>query len=241
MKLAIPVGDGEPIDFECENNIGSRWTSSDILEGRTYPYLSFVDDVRVVFDVGANCGAASVHFARHYPEAEIHAFEPGSRQRAVLERNVAPLPNTRVHPIALSSTNRDAPLYLGLEGSGMSSLFRSSWTRDELEVVTVRDAADWVREHGIARIDVLKVDVEGSEVDVLTSLAPLLPTVKLLYVEYSSRAARRDVARLVEDTHELYIGKMFLDQGECAYISRAVAQLDAANEWLRSHFVAEQR
>ena len=76
-----------PFAFECEDTIASAWVSQGILQNQTYPVLPFVDDVRVVVDAGGNCGAAAVHFARHYPEAVVHTIEPGSLQRAILERN----------------------------------------------------------------------------------------------------------------------------------------------------------
>ena len=99
----------------------------------------------------------------------------------------------------------------------------------------MRAAGAWAAEHGIERIDVLKVDVE---VEVLESLADLLPTVKVLYVEYGSREIRRDIARLVDPTHELYDGVMYLDQGECVYLNRELVDLDAATTHLRQAFTA---
>jgi len=86
MKFTVDADLDTAFEFECADTIVSRWLCGQILEGKTYPYLDFVDDVQVVFDVGANCGATSVHLARHYPDAEIHAFEPGSEARAILER-----------------------------------------------------------------------------------------------------------------------------------------------------------
>jgi hypothetical protein len=109
---------------------------------------------------------------------------------------------------------------------------------DESEPVQLRAAGPWAAEHGIDRIDILKVDVELCEVPVLESLAPLLPTVKVLYVEYGSRQIRRDIARLVDPTHELYAGVMFLDQGECVYLGRDLVDLDAANDHLRQSFMS---
>ena len=82
---------------------------NEILGGQDLSVLPFVDDVQVVFDVGANCGAATVYFARHYPDAEIHSFEPGSEPRAFLERNAADYANAHVHPIGLSA-DRVVPL-----------------------------------------------------------------------------------------------------------------------------------
>jgi FkbM family methyltransferase len=241
MRLTVRGDDGEPIEFDCPDTIASRWTSTSILQGETYRYLPFVEDVRVVFDVGANCGAASVHFGRHYPDAVVHAFEPGREACSYLERNVAGLPNVVVHPIGLHSVDRAARLYKGDGDLGSASVIRRTVNLDESEPVQLRAAGTLAAEQGIDRIDVLKVDVEGCEVDVLTSLAALLPTVKVLYVEYDSRHARRALGRLLDETHELYGGKMLLDQGECVYVRSDLAGLDRATEVLRELIAATAR
>jgi hypothetical protein len=54
----------------------------------------------------------------------------------------------------------------------------------------------------------------------------------VLYVEYDSRQARRDLGRLLDDTHELFSGSMLLDQGECTYLRRDLAEGDAASNRL---------
>jgi FkbM family methyltransferase len=233
MKFTIDGDDGTPIDFECADTITSRWVCNAILAGKTYPYLPFVDDVQVVFDVGANCGATTVYFARHYPDAEVHSFEPGSEPLAFLERNAADYANAHVHPIGLHSVDQVVPLYKGRGDTVLGSVVRRSVNLDESEPVELRAAGSWTAEHGIERIDVLKVDVELCEVDVLESLAHLLPTVKVLYVEYGSRQIRRDIERLLDETHELYEGVMYLDQGECIYIRKDLADLDAATQYLK--------
>jgi FkbM family methyltransferase len=238
MRFTVRDDDGKLVEFECPDSIESRWTNGSILEGRTYPFLPFVDDVRVVFDVGANCGAASVHFARHYPAAAVHAFEPGREARSYLVRNVAALSNVRVHPIGLYSADQRARLYRGAGDLGQASVLRRAVNLDESEPVELRAGGTWAADQGIDRIDILKVDVEGCEVEVLEGLAALLPAVKVLFVEYDSRRARRALGRLLDPTHELYVGNMFLDQGECTYLRADIAELDAATEQLRRAFVA---
>lgn len=233
MQFTVEGDDGTPIEFECADTIASRWVCGEILVGNTYPVLPFVDDVRIVFDVGANCGAATVHFARHYPDAAVHSFEPGSEPGAILRRNADWYPNVQVHPFGLHSADQTVPLYKGDGDTILGSVFRRDINTDESEPVQLRAGGPWAEEQGIERIDVLKIDVEGCEADVLESLVPLLATVKVLYVEYDSRAARRDVARLVGATHELYNGVMFLDQGECVYLRKDLADLDVASAFLR--------
>jgi FkbM family methyltransferase len=238
MRFTERTDDGRQIEFECPDSFASRWTCASILKGRTYPHLPFVGEVLVVFDVGANCGAATVHFAGHHPGAAIHAFEPGREARGYLERNVASLPNVEIHPFGLHSVDQQARLYKGDGDLGMASVIRRTVNLDESEPVELRAAGAWAADHGIERIDILKVDVEGCEIDVLTSLAGLLPTVKVLFVEYDSRQARKALGRLLDASHELYTGMMLLDQGECVYLRADLAELDAATEHLRESFMA---
>lgn len=223
MKYDIPVEGGGTVAFECAPDLVSRWMHGDILAGKTYPNLPFVDDVQVIFDVGANCGSVTLHFARHHPNAVIHSFEPGTEQRAYLELNVASLPNVQVHPIGLHSEDQEVPLYFGEGNTGMASVIQRGVNLDGSEMVQLRAAGAWAAEHGIDRIDLLKIDVEGCEPDVLSSLAHLLPTVKVVYFEYDSRADRRAIDALLRPTHELYRGLVFLDQGECIYLRRDLA------------------
>jgi FkbM family methyltransferase len=221
MMLEVPVEDGAVVEFECADTWVSRWVCQTILEDKTYPHLPFIDDVQVVFDVGSNCGAAAVHFARLHPNAVVHAFEPGSPQRAILERNAAAYPNITVHPFGLAAHDAlGVPLYQGVGDTIVASLHQRSDTNTaESEPVDVRAAGPWAASHAIDRIDIAKVDVEGCEVEVVESLVDLLPTVKVLYVEYDSRVARRQIDRLLDGSHELfYASVMALDQGEGIYV-----------------------
>lgn len=236
--VRIEVVPGTTVDFECEPTISSVWVATDVLKGETYPHLPFVDDVRVIVDVGANCGAASVFFALHHPGAVVHAFEPAAAPRVLLERNTAGL-DVRVHPFGLYSEDGEVPFYAGAEGASiLGSVFPREVNAEATETVRLRDAAAWAAEEGVDRIDVLKVDVEGSEVHVLESLRPLLPTVKVVYVEYGSRALRRRVFELLEPTHEVYLGRLLLDQGECVFLRHDLLDVPGAIETLRDLFRA---
>jgi len=232
------TADGETIEFECENTIASRWTSREILNNSTYPTLPFIGSVETILDIGANCGAAAVHFARAYPDAAIHSFEPGSLQRSILERNAAGYPGIRVHPFGLHSEDQTLTLYPGLADSGQSSLIRSEFTSADGETVEIRSAAGWIEEAGVQQVDIVKVDVEGVETEVLRSLSSVLQQVKVVYVEYESRADRRTIDKILEPTHALYSGKVFLDQGELVYLANDLADQPEATDHLKAMLAA---
>lgn len=229
--------DETKVDFVCGESFAAKWINRCILDGRTYPLLPFVDDVRVVLDIGANCGAFSVHVARHHPGAQVHAFEPASEPFGYLSRNVADLPNVTAHRIGLHDHDAEVPFYLAEESINGSISSRPGVATGGTETVQLRDAAAWTAEHGIDRADIVKLDVEGCETEVLRSLEPLLPTVKVLYVEYDSRRARRELFSILDATHELYWGAlMVVDQGECVFVRADYADHPDVPEHLRMLF-----
>lgn len=219
MELEVTGADGESIHFHCGESLTARWVSRSILEDLTYPLVPFVDDVRVVLDIGANCGAFSVHAARAYPDAQVHAFEPAEEPFTYLERNAAGLPNVSAHRIGLHDHDAQLPFFRADESINGSVLRRDEIATGEMETVEVREAAGWLADQGLDRADIVKLDVEGCELEVLRSLAPVLSTVKVLYVEYDSREARREMFALLDATHDLYWATMMaLHQGEAVFL-----------------------
>jgi FkbM family methyltransferase len=221
MDLAVTLPDGAEITFECEHEIASAWVCKAILEGQTYPLVSFAGDVRTVWDAGANVGATSVFFAHMFPDATVHSFEPTTATRAILERNVADRPRVHVHPFGLLDHDDELELYAS-GWSGQHSVHRPDDGGEFVERVQLRTAGAVAAELGDVPIDVLKLDVEGCEVEVLESLGPdRLAQVKVLYVEYDHRSSRRRIEQLLGDTHDLFYSSMLLlDQGEMMWLSQ---------------------
>lgn len=232
MLLEADVG-GRRVKFECEDSLVSAWVCRSILEDRTYPALPFLDDVRVILDVGANCGAAAVHFALRHPRAEVHAFEPAAGPLAYARRNAAAHPSIMVHGFGLSESDAEVDLYHG-DASILGSVVRPSSVGTS-ERVRLRRGEAWAREAGIDRVDVLKVDVEGAETQVLEGLGELVAGAQVIYLEYDSRGARRDAEARLAATHELYFAShLFLDQGEIIYLARSLCDRAEAVEELRA-------
>jgi FkbM family methyltransferase len=234
VKLSTHQGGSPPADFECFDNWLSRWVCENILAGHTYPRLPGIDDVHTVVDVGANCGATSVYFARCFPEAAVHAVEPAAATFALLRRNAEPYPNIRVHNLGLHAVDRRVPLYAGAIDAGTASIFpRHGRNTDASEEIQLRAAQAWLDEQGIESIDLLKVDAEGCEADILEDIRDLLPGVSVIYVEYDSTEDRRRIDKLLEPTHDLCHGVLFLDQGEAIYVARELL----ADEGRRSSII----
>ena len=138
-----------------------------------------------IIDCGANIGMAIFFFKTLYPDAEIVAFEPDPRTFEVLTANVRDnnLTAITLHRAAVGSTDGTATFYSqpDVPGSAISSLV-------VVNAQTVSEAVPVVRlsRYIDAPVDFLKLDVEGSEMDVLRELqaAGKLTMVREMVIEY---------------------------------------------------------
>ena len=135
-------------------------------------FLELVRPGSTVVDVGANSGLFSLLAARRDPTVTVHAIEPVERVFSVLESNVAlnGLENVTCHRFACSDRSGTATLHVpaGEPVPVMASLL-TGWpdTAATGEEVGCRTIDDLVATAGITRVDVIKIDAEGSEDAVL--------------------------------------------------------------------------
>ena len=130
----------------------------------------------VFYDIGANIGLVTLLAARERPDARIHSFEPEPRNADHLTENVAlnALGNVTIHRLALGSAPGHAKLFVvGATGSGLHSLVPSDETGGHSIDILVSTGAEIAERTG-ERPDVMKIDVEGFEMDVLNGCEALL-------------------------------------------------------------------
>jgi len=124
----------------------------------------------VVLDVGANTGAWAVSLLQRFPRAEVHCFEPIPD----FFDEIPEFPGLNKYPYGLGSTDGTAVYYqVGRGGSEVAAKAANSDTAIQHELPR-RDAASAIMELGLERIDLVKVDVDGTELAVLAGLRPVL-------------------------------------------------------------------
>jgi len=141
------------------NNRGDIAALEDVFLSKEYEVSDL--NPKIIFDLGANIGAASVYFALRYPKAEIYAFEPQPKVFEKLIRNTHKIP--RIHPLraAVGETNGEIDFYIGINHLSSSTTEHISTN----EKITVRSLtlASAMSETGVKHIDLLKYDIEGAE------------------------------------------------------------------------------
>lgn len=145
------------------------------------------DGPLLVVDAGANIGNWTHAALREFPQAQIHALEPSAAAAGKLSAKVGGDPRVSTHQIALSDHDGEAVLYANQPGSPISSLTKRRLVGvnyDHEEKVPVRTLASWAASAGIDRLDVLKLDVEGHELDALRGAGWTLDSVKVVQFEF---------------------------------------------------------
>ena len=168
--LRLRVGETRPA--VAVSDYGELEVMRDILLDDEYA-LPDIPAPRVILDVGANIGLAALQFRARYPGAEIVAIEPDPETFAKLERNVADDPRIRPVNVAVAAAGGELLLFRPPGYSIASSLKRSGAERDAYARVRAETLDDLCAELGLASIDLVKLDVEGAELEALRGFARL--------------------------------------------------------------------
>lgn len=130
----------------------------------------------VFFDIGGNVGNFSKEVLKIIEEqskqVSLHIFEPQPKCLATLRKVFQNDVRVTINPVALSSEKGEATFYTNYEGSTWGSLVkREKWGVVNPTVVPTDTLDNYVAQHAIQKIDYLKVDVEGNEMQVLKGAA----------------------------------------------------------------------
>lgn len=138
---------------------------------------------KLMFDVGANRGQTATAYARRFPSAQIHSFEPVPLTHDKLVAATKEHPNVSTHNIGLGK--HAETLTMQVNGSKPTNrvVTGADPNADNVIEVPVRPGADIFRELGAERIDYLKIDTEGHDLNVLLGFLPVIQDVDFIQVE----------------------------------------------------------
>lgn len=151
----------------------------------------------VVFDVGANVGDWSSALLSLLADSnmrevvDLYAFEPVPSTFEFLRNRLgAQNPVLHYEQVALSSINGEGVIYVSAPNAGTNSLYANSLQGDEQQIAIVRaTATDFCKAHKIQKVQLLKCDAEGHDMEVIRGALPLLADEKIsiLQFEYNHR------------------------------------------------------
>ena len=137
---------------------------------------------RVVVDAGAYTGFSAAFFANKYPNATIITVEPDEENFALLKINTARFPNVRAIRAAVWRSN--SMLSLVDPGSGAWGLqVTGNAAPAEDKVIPAITIDRIIKEFDLDRIDLLKIDVEGSETEIFAEAGSWISSVDTICIE----------------------------------------------------------
>lgn len=144
----------------------------------------------LIIDAGAHIGLSTLYFKHLYPQAQILAFEPNPTNFALLEKNVQQnhLENVTLYQKALSKHTGKANFFADKtdwQWLSTSSLIENAWNgQQKTQPFTVETTRLDQYLVNLARVDLLKLDVEGAETNVIMSIRDQLEKIQNLIFEF---------------------------------------------------------
>lgn len=137
----------------------------------THFWENVVKDNDVIFDIGANIGYYAILASPIVGKSGlIYCFEPSNAifHRMVENFDLNKVRNTQNIKMGLSNEVTKSTFYLGnKENWGMGSLTPNDASSGETEIINVMSLDKFVLANNLYKIDVIKIDVEGSEFKIL--------------------------------------------------------------------------
>lgn len=199
---------------------------SEVILGSQYEW-DYCRLPETIVDVGANIGLASVFYTLKYPRARIFAIEPEQSNFELLVKNTAPYPN--ITPVRAALWQRDCELNLfdpgeGLWGYRTRELGASQLPKSNLVRGLTMDT--FMKTYNISYIDLLKIDIEGSEKEVFEHPSTWINRVGAIAIELHDRfksGCSDCVSRATKDFQEKFC------HGETTFILRQSGEGELLN------------
>ncbi|MBD0319022.1 MAG: FkbM family methyltransferase [Gemmatimonadetes bacterium] len=206
-RLTLPYAGTGWITVDERDVVGGHIFTQGAYEPEVWAALAaYARGDEVLWDVGANIGAVSVHGVNDARIGAVHAFEPDPGNAVILRHTLA-LNGGRstIHPFALSDRAERRALHIAPTANrGLSSLATATST-GATHLVECRTVDELVFESGVEAPTLMKVDVEDWEAHVFRGARRLLaerpPRAIVFEAAADARGAIADA-----DLRELFAG-----------------------------------
>jgi len=140
-----------------------------------------------VLDIGANVGYISLVLAKCVENSgKVFSFEPDSKNFASLKRNLALNADCNIEPIAKAVSDSHQPIRLYHAkfdfNAGAHSMLPSEKHSSDFVEIEATTIDEFVTSHGLKKIDVIKIDIEGAEMKAFNGMTETLRNSRPLIV-----------------------------------------------------------
>lgn len=230
VQYRIPVvtklRNGMSIEVHLTDHVGGAILRSGYYEpGEVSLVQKLLEPGMTFLDIGAHVGQYTLVGSERVGAAgEVHAFEPDPETFRWLCSNVErnDLGNVTTNQLALTAEPGTLQLFeSAVNDVGSTSLREPRQFTGRVHDVACVPLDDYLRSHGIERVDLIKMDVEGAEISVLQGAKRILsaPDVPILIVEFEEarqRAFGFSCAALADELGKYGYALFIIEEGHLA-------------------------
>lgn len=197
-------------------------TRENFSERNIEPELLWIKDYlkndAVFLDIGANAGSFIFQLENKLSPKNIFAFEPNADLYTRLKRI---FPKANIFPLALSDKNEIAtfkvPIIKGKKYNTRGTLqldYREiDETKHVLQQVKVMKLDDWAEQENLTKIDFIKIDVEGNEMQTLRGAKDIIEKFQpSMMVEMEQRHHSEPLYQLISEIENWGYQTFFLNR-----------------------------
>jgi len=185
----------------------SMYTITEVFYDKIYDkdYVKVVKD-DIVVDLGANIGVFSVYAQNHHPKF-IYSIEPSLETFKLLTKNTSQFPNIKCINAAITDIDGESYISEIPKESAINFLRENieNITHDPSKKVKFTKVQTFnintlIQDNNIPKIDYLKVDIEGGELDLFKSINKtyLANNIKKIAIEYHTNEIKNQIISILE-------------------------------------------
>ena len=194
------VGSGGGVQNSGEKSV------LNLIESIAEPYI--------IFDVGANKGEYLNMVLNEFQNKDfvIHSFEPSKFTFDRLQKNAPVSEKIKLNNLGLGKNIGEHVLYSDKEGSGLASLTKRKLDHfnidfSESEKIQITSLDNYCLENSINHLHLLKIDVEGHELDVLNGASKMFATHSIDIVTFEFGGCNIDTRSFFQDFYYYFQDK----------------------------------
>ncbi|WOV93486.1 MAG: FkbM family methyltransferase [Candidatus Nitrosoabyssus spongiisocia] len=148
-----------------------------------------------VLDLGANIGYFTLIMSKLVGDSgKVFSFEPSMDNFEILKKNIKVnnCNNVIIENMAVGNKNGEIKLYLS-DNQSMHTLYENTISTNRSVTVPIIKLDDYYNKKSINKINVIKMDVEGAELDTLRGMSNILTENKdvVLFVEFNPESIKK--------------------------------------------------
>ena len=167
--------------FSMRNNPYDYATFEEVILNETYN-IDLPFSPEFIIDGGGNIGLTACYFATKYPNAIVISVEPDAENFKILQTNTRAYKNISAFKSGIWKSNAYLKIIDSQVGNNAFTVTESN--EEDTQAIKAVGIYNLMTEFNSPKIDILKLDIEGSEKEVFeTNFETWLPKTKILIIE----------------------------------------------------------